>query len=235
MGTFTIPLKRVIELTGGTTDVVGGSTVLTGGNIGLASYPIFDESYRSVLTGKIIDHFWNREIGLETIDMFQLAMRRKMNEIMPYYNKLYKSELIEYGPLSTVNIKTVANANGTQSGESSGTSDSTSNATGSSRSVSSDTPQTQLQGNADYATSATDVSSVSTNAANGTQSGSETQTTEQDTTSETTGYQGAASDLIMRYRESLLNIDMLVIGQLEDCFMQVWDNGDEYTNGRLYC
>lgn len=42
-----------------------------------------------------------REIGLETLELFRYFMRMKMWEIMPYYNQLYKSELIEFDPLST--------------------------------------------------------------------------------------------------------------------------------------
>jgi len=44
------------------------------------------------------------------------------------------------------------------------------------------------------------------------------------------GYQGIPANLLMAYRASLLNIDLMVIGDIEDCFMQVWDNGDEYSN-----
>jgi hypothetical protein len=229
MGTFTLPLKRVIELTGGTTALVNGETKLTGGNIGLQHYPIFDPTYRDSLNGRIVDRYWNREIGLETVDMFQLAMRRKMNEIMPYYNKLYLSERVAYDPLSTVDLTTSSNANVTQDSTSNGDSTTTGNATGKSRSVSSETPQTALSGNGDYATAASDVNSDSSNDSTGSQTSVDNATTATDATNHTTGYQGAASDLIMRYRESLLNIDLMILGELEELFMLVWDNGDEYT------
>lgn len=61
--------------------------------IGLDQYPIFDERYRKDLNKKICDHYYYREIGQETPDRFRQMMRRTMNEIMPYYNQLYKSEL----------------------------------------------------------------------------------------------------------------------------------------------
>ena len=50
--------------------------------IGLSTYPIFDEEYRTQLNNKIIDHFYFREIGMETVDNFAWFLRRKMNEIM---------------------------------------------------------------------------------------------------------------------------------------------------------
>lgn len=233
MGTFTIPLKRVIELTGGSTIVdVNGLTIMTGGNIGLSSYPIFKPEYKAGLDGKIIDRYWNREIGLESISMFQLAMRRKMNEIMPYYNKLYNSELIVFDPLSTIDITSLTTGTGTQGIVSDSASNTTSNGVGSSRSVNSETPQTMLSGDADYATAASDTASVSDNTSSGTQNNTENQTSDTAGDTHTKGFQGLASDLIMRYRESLLNIDLMVLGELEELFMLIWDNGDTYTNTR---
>jgi hypothetical protein len=224
MGTFTIPLKRVIALTGGTVtlDPDTGISILVGGNIGLAYYPIFDETYRDDLTGKIIDHYWNREIGQETIEMFQLAMRRKMNEIMPYYNKLYESEKIIFDPLSTVDLTTISVMNSDEHAEG----DSTQSGNSGTRSVASETPQTMLQPNADYAASASDSNS------NNTASGNTSQdtTNDVDTNSNTKGYQGVAADLLMRYREALLNIDVMIINELEELFMLLWDNGDEYMD-----
>lgn len=85
MSFATVELRRLPEL---------------GYDFGLADYPIFDEQYRNVLNTKIIEHFWFREIGFETIHMFLFALNRKMNEIMPYYNQRYKSELLNIEPFS---------------------------------------------------------------------------------------------------------------------------------------
>lgn len=62
-------------------------------------YPIFNETYRTVLQDKIIRHYYMREIGCETFGMWQLMLCDKLNEIMPYYNQLYNSQLIEIEPL----------------------------------------------------------------------------------------------------------------------------------------
>lgn len=62
-------------------------------------YPIFDENYRAVLECKILKHYYTREICAETVGLWKLFLDARMNEIMPYYNKLYESELIEYNPL----------------------------------------------------------------------------------------------------------------------------------------
>ena len=57
-------------------------------------FPIFDENYREPLCKKILKHFYTREIGEETVGLWKLRLDDRMNEIMPYYNQLYESELI---------------------------------------------------------------------------------------------------------------------------------------------
>lgn len=72
----------------------------------IGDYPIFDEEYREVLNTKILKHYYMREIGQETVATWQLFLNNRMNEIMPYYNKLYKSELLEFNPLYDVELRT---------------------------------------------------------------------------------------------------------------------------------
>lgn len=69
------------------------------------NYPIFDEAYRPVLETKILQHYYTREICEETVGLWKLRLKAKMNEIMPYFNKLYESELIEFNPLYDADYK----------------------------------------------------------------------------------------------------------------------------------
>ena len=69
-------------------------------------FPIFDETYRTPLEIKILKHFYTREIGFETFGLFQLNLDTLLNELMPYYNELYKSALYEFNPLYNVDIIT---------------------------------------------------------------------------------------------------------------------------------
>lgn len=211
MAAFTMELWKVLEH--------------TDNRIGLDEYPIFRELYRETLNKKIIDHYWNQEIGMETIPLFTLALRRRMNEIMPYYNQLYESELLEINPINTIDMRTESESTSQNTGQSEATNTSV---TGSkSRSVQSDFPQHRLAGDNDYATAAADSVSDSdvTSEANensnsqGTNSGF----------SHTTGTQGLQSDMLIRFRESFLNIDVMVIAELADCFMGVWNNTDAYS------
>ena len=67
-------------------------------------FPIFDENYRQVLCRKILKHYYTREIAHETVGRWKLALNAKLNEIMPYYNQLYKSELLEFNPFYDVDL-----------------------------------------------------------------------------------------------------------------------------------
>lgn len=62
----------------------------------------FDETYRQILCSKIIKHYYLREISAETVGIWLLWMNTKLEEIMPYYNKLYESALLEFDPFKDV-------------------------------------------------------------------------------------------------------------------------------------
>lgn len=79
-------------------------------------YPIFDNSYKSVIETKILKHYYGREIGAETFGRWQLWLDARMNEIMPYYNKLYQSELLTFNPLYDVDYTRTGEKEGTNTG-----------------------------------------------------------------------------------------------------------------------
>ena len=56
----------------------------------MTNYPIFDENYRKTLNDNILHHYYENEIGFETAPLFRFYLNQKLNEIMPYYNELYK-------------------------------------------------------------------------------------------------------------------------------------------------
>lgn len=74
-------------------------------------YPIFDSSYKQILETKIIKHYFMREIGLETPALFLYYLDMKMNEIMPYYNQLYESQLLKFNPFYDRDLWTVHQGN----------------------------------------------------------------------------------------------------------------------------
>lgn len=72
-------------------------------------FPLYDESYRTILETKIIRHYYMREIGLETIGLWKFHLENRLNEIMPFYNQLYNSTLLDFNPLYNVDMKTTGN------------------------------------------------------------------------------------------------------------------------------
>lgn len=106
MSKYTTEVRFICEEKAGLEESVGYDNVL--GIIEKArpkifdfSYPIFNENYRPVLETKILMHYYTREICEETVGLWKLRLRSRLNEIMPYYNQLYKSELIEFDPLKS--------------------------------------------------------------------------------------------------------------------------------------
>ena len=227
-------------------------------------YDIFSETYKKILETKILKHFYLREIAYETYGIFKLKLENKMQQIMPYYNKLYLSQDLITDPLKDFsrNHTTSRTDNSNASENSSGTNNtSTTNATTSnttasassenkSESVSqksnrySDTPQGGLSGieNNTYLTNATlDNSSDRNNAnssaknitdetLNNTQTISNTNSNDKTLTNKLTsifeelesGNNQSQSDLLLKYRETFINIDMMIINELEELFLQIW-------------
>lgn len=211
-------------------------------------FPIFDENYRQVLCRKILKHYYTREIAHETVGRWKLALNAKLNEIMPYYNQMYKSELLEFNPFYDVDL--------TRSREGSGTSNRTSNNretnSGTSKNVSSgsgtsntntlnrfsDTPQNSMdtQGISDSVplTTVTKVNEDNTT----TNTSTDTLTRDDSKTGNGTeninstdkyietvkGKQGSEnySSLLKKFRETFLNIDMMIIEDCSDCFFTLW-------------
>ena len=213
--------------------------------LGPNDYPIYDEAVRDDLNRKIIDHYMNYEIGQETESMFKFALNRRMREIMPYYNELYKTTKIHYDPLVTVDFTDAAVSESEGTSTSTVNTESTSNASNTNenetrsqaRAVNMELPQVRLSGDEDYATSSADTVGDSTASATGTattadtgeSTGSGSETANGTVTHTVNGRQGSAAALVMEFRAALLNIDMLVIAELNNLFMGVWDNGDEFA------
>ena len=204
-------------------------------------FPIFDESYRLVLERKILKHFYTREIGEETVGLWKLRLDTKLNEIMPYYNKLYMSELLEFNPLYTTDLtrkkdneitgQNEGTVDSTNSNTSSGTGNGTNNST--SKDKYSDTPQGALTNveNGTYLTNAriNEDSVASHSETSNTSSGSGNVTSEnsslttEDYLEHVVGYESrSASKLLKEYRDTFLNIDMMILEELEVLFMQLW-------------
>ena len=65
--------------------------------------PVYVPEHKPLLLKKILLHYYQREIAYETVGLWKFKLNTKLKEIMPYYNQLYASELLEYDPLQNVN------------------------------------------------------------------------------------------------------------------------------------
>lgn len=100
---FICESKSGLEMSGGSGDV--DNIIANSWNkIFTSKAPFFDEEYRSVLCQKILKHYYLREICCETVGIWTLWMNTRLEEIMPYYNQLYKSAKLEFNPMHDVNL-----------------------------------------------------------------------------------------------------------------------------------
>lgn len=223
MSKYTTELRFICETAAGLTESAGYANVneiieKAIPKIFSFDFPIFDDDYKNVLCTKILKHFYTREISEETVGLWRLRLETKMNEIMPYYNNLYKAWSVDFNPLNDTDVTTMhtlerdENRN-TESNLSGETTD---------YSLYSDTPQGALTGveNETYMTNAQkDTSNTQNNA-----TAEEQAKTTDEYLEKITGKRGVQSysQMLQDYKEALINIDMLIIDELEPLFFQLW-------------
>lgn len=182
----------------------------------------FDEDYRSVLCAKILKHYYTREIGMETAGLWMLWMNRRMEEIMPYYNQLYRSAQLEFNPFHDVDYYREGNRKNDGTSETNGSS--TNKQDNVTRDLYSETPQGALDGveSETYLTDARKV--MQDNEANNTYNDNNTTNTTEDYLEHVYGKMGTVnySKMLNEYRTTLLNIDMQIIEEFSDLFMGLW-------------
>lgn len=209
-------------------------------------YPIFDEAYKPTLETKILKHYYTREICAETYGRWKLFLESRMIEIMPYYNELYNSALLEYDIFDDVNYIRSGQRTGEETGETSSAGESThtgvdtldGNYTANSEGWSkySDTPQGRINDlDADlYMTNATKNTSDDESTTDETRN-SEYTDTRQDNGEHSKNTVEEYSELIkgkmpgksymqmiQEFRDIILNIDKMIIDELSDLFMMVY-------------
>lgn len=191
----------------------------------MTSYPIFDEDYRETLNDKILNHYYLNEIGFETAALFRFYLNNKLNEIMPKYNILYNAQISVLENIAG-NVDLTETLTRTTSNTTTATSSSSNEATNKGKSVYLDTPQGDTyKGDIDstnYATNVTwsdnDNTSSITDESNGSGTGSE------DYVKRIVGNNGNKYniDVLNEIRKNLIDIDLAVINDLEELFMQIF-------------
>ena len=172
-------------------------------------YPLFDEEYRLTFERKFIEHFYFREIGSETVARFKFNLRSTLNLIMPYYNKLYISQLSNVLNLNNYEVTETfeKSSNGTRKGSSDVTN----------KNMFSDTGRKRVDIN--------DIDYISNISKEENKTSSNVNDTNQEewvrTMKGNIGVQTQA-DLIRIHENSLKNVDKMVFDELEILFMGVF-------------
>lgn len=224
----------------------------------MSTYPLYkpvnEQVYayiptREELNKKIINHYRFYEIGCETPGRFLFNLETTLNEIMPYYNQMYKSIDIMndvedvFGNVDIVE-KYEETREDKSSGKSSGTSEvndksnTKSDMSDSGRNVNSKTPQSQLSVKTiDNITSASEINwnentSNSTGESTGnskTTAANESSGTNEGKTTHTLsrkGNQGVSTYAhdMLEFRNLIDNVEKKIINdpELAKCFMVIW-------------
>lgn len=177
------------------------------------------------LARKIVDHYYMRESGFETIGLFKHYAKVTMQELMEKYLPLIYSASIEYDPL--INVDYTETFNRTADITNEGQSNSSSSNNSSSIGINSDTPQGQIN-----KTTILQGKYASSTAGSENESSIEDETTttsssnnEEEYTKRIIGNSGVsatAQKMIEQYRQNIIAIDSEIIKELNILFMGLY-------------
>jgi hypothetical protein len=211
-------------------------------------YPIFDSSYKQIFETHFIRNFYMREIGFETEGLFKFNLENWLSINMPYFNKLFESELKTFDPFLNfkmdVTQKKTIDRDQSQNTETDGTNKSTSNGTSTSdsfgRNLESNNPDSRLSitpnedgsGVIQYASGIDEAIKKTSNDSNGVIDdvtnviGTATSTLDEieDYIESKTGKIGndSYSKMLKEYRETLLRIEKQIFKEMQQLFMLVY-------------
>lgn len=174
------------------------------------SYNYVDDKHKQELELKILRHFYFRELGFETTNLFMHRFKTRFYEIIEGYNKMLTEEIKGLGLFDSYNL----------SSESLSNSDMTSSGTSKNNGVSkfSDTPQGGLDGirNDKYLTNI--------NMADNDSSMSNSGNTKMSSKSRQKGWTGDSyyKKMLDVMENKIVSVDQLVINELESMFMGIW-------------
>ena len=184
--------------------------------------------------------YYMRQIGQETTGQFKLYLKSRLLEKMPYYKELYNTTLIDYDPL--VNRKwskmldELSNGSELISQEASGISESQSTISTetNNQAFHSENPEVTIANN-DYASNmdrerkkADDIGNT-TSESQGQGNEERNKNENRNVVESMEGFEGNnQTDVIMRYREAILNINEMICNDMADLFLGYY-GGEDYA------
>ena len=184
-------------------------------------YNLYDNDLKPWFEEKFFQHFMFYEIGFDTIGMFKQRLMSKLNDIFPYYKQLYETEIRSKGIDFMLNKdlkesyvrELTSNSNSNQE----------SNVTSNSLSTAGQlTPS--LIANSQKIDKFMDSAQKDNSSSNSTSSGESNGNSKEEYTLTSQGNIGITSsaELLTKWRETLLNIDLMIFEECNDLFMQIF-------------
>ena len=233
MASYTIELRKLVDIYYSRQEVEGWFK-----DYNLADYLTptqieqitkFNVWSKDRLAKKIVDHYYMREIGFETPELFKHYAKVTMQEIMERYLPKIYSNFLEYDPLSNVDYTETytREISGESANEGSSSSTSTQNAEG--LNITNNTPQKKIT-KQDLETGAYASQVSQSNTETGiedetTTSNSGTSSTVETFTRHEEGDNGVIitnQRLVKEYREIIVAIDEEIINELGSLFMAIY-------------
>ena len=184
-------------------------------------YNLYDNDLKPWFEEKFFQHFMFYEIGFDTIGMFKQRLMSKLNDIFPYYKQLYETEIRSKGIDFMLNKdlkesyvrELTSNSNSNQE----------SNVTSNSLSTAGQlTPS--LIANSQKIDKFMDSAQKDNSSSNSTSTGESNGNSKEEYTLTSQGNIGITSsaELLAKWRETLLNIDLMIFEECNDLFMQIF-------------
>lgn len=180
---------------------------------------------KNKLAKKIVDHYFMREIGLETPALFKHYAKMKMQEIMEDYLPVIYSNAIKFDPL--VNVDFTESFERNIEGESSSLGKSNSETTSDGLAINNDTPQTNIKRqNLDSGLYASSINQNDTNVKDKTNTENTGNSKQIENyikrTKGNSGVSATAQALIQQYRNIIRAADREIINELNSLFMGIY-------------
>ena len=184
-------------------------------------YNLYDNDLKPWFEEKFYHHFMFYEIGFDTIGMFKQRLMSKLNDIFPYYKQLYETEIRAKGIDFMLNkdLKESYVRELTSNSNSNQESNVTSNGLATSGQL---TPS--LIANSQKIDKFMDSAQKDNSSSNSVSSGESNGNSKEEYTLTSQGNIGITSsaELLTKWRETLLNIDLMIFEECNDLFMQIF-------------
>ena len=184
-------------------------------------YNLYDNDLKPWFEETFYHHFMFYEIGFDSVAMFKQRLMSKLNDIYPYYRQLYETEIRTKGVDFMLNkdLKESYVRELTSNSNSNQESNVTSNGLSTSGQL---TPS--LIANSEKIDKFMDSAQKDTAESNSTSTGESTGNSKEEYTLTSQGNIGITSsaELLAKWRETLLNLDLMIFEECNDLFMQIF-------------